>query len=860
MVILGEDNVWRDTLEGAADALTLAELAELLRKLRRRHARERGDTPLTYRELAAKTGWAHGVIGDYFAGKTLPPTDRFDILVRMLGASPAEQGALATARDRVEESRRRPRQDTSRTVLPRELPGDVPMFTGREVQLAELDLLLSRTDATMISAVSGTAGVGKTALAVRWAHRVKDRFPDGQLYVDLRGYGPGTPLRPIEVLVRFLVALGVPPAQITSDEDTAAAMYRSQLAGRRMLMLLDNANHPDQVRPLLPSSCGCLVLVTSRDQLAGLVAKDGASRLALDTFTPSETQQLLTRLLGSERAQREPEALTRLAALCGYLPLALRIAAANLIVEPGTTITEYAARLASNDRLSVLQTDGDPLTAVRVAFDHSYATLPADAQRLLRLLGLVPGPHVTARTAAAVANIPATQAAQLLDRLTGAYLVDEHTPGRYSFHDLLRAYAAHRAAISESAPDRRAALSRLHDYYLHGVDAAAGQLYPHVLRLPAPREATPPLIRFDDHGLASAWLDAERPNLVAAVVHAGEQGLTTAAWRLADALRGYLYLRMHTVDWIEVTQAGLAAAEADGDPQAQACAYANLATLHWAQGRHHEAISHYTTTLNLARRAGWVDGESAALGNLGNLSWALGRLDTAAEHYAQVLDLYRQTGQVASQATALGNLGLVYFGQGRLDLAAAHCRQALTLHRETGSRSGEARTLTHLGDVYLAMGHHHNALTALTDALTLLRQIGDRNTEGDTIRTLAALHRDTNHTRQALELAGTVVEIARDTGDRRLESGALTTLASIYHRLGRYQTAIEGHRQALDIARDIGNRYLETEALIGLAAAFDQAGDRDEAANLAATAATMARNGGYRLLETRARADLAHFS
>lgn len=785
-------------------------------------------------------------------------------LVEDLGLEPGRPlrdlhaAILAEDDDLAAPHRVEPRQ--AERVTPAQLPADIAAFTGRAEACAELDGLLPAGGSHLpLVVLTGIAGSGKTALAVHWAHRARRLFPDGQLYVDLRGYSAGTPLRPLEVLTRFLVALGVPPARVPSDVDDATAMFRSQLADRRVLVLLDNANHPDQVRPLLPNGPGCFVLATSRDHLAGLLARDGAVRLALDSLTPGEAQTLLTRLVGADRAGREPGALTRLAELCGYLPLALRIAAANLVVEPAETIAGHTDRLAA-DRLGTLRVADDQHAAVRIAFDHSYAALPEAARRLFRLLGLVPGPHFTTRTAAALANLPVTQAASLLDRLAAAHLLDEHTQGRYSFHDLLRDYAAGRAVTGESAPDRDAAIARLHEHYLHGVNAAAGRLYPHVLRLPEQPDTTRPAIRLDDHRQASAWLDAERPNLVAAVPHAADHGFTELAWRLADALRGYLYLRMHTEDWRRAALAGLAAARAGGDAAAQAAAHASLATLHWAQGRHQEAIDQFTDALSLARRAGWTEGGSAALGNLGNLNWALGRLEAAAEHYAMAIDLYRRTGQPAGEATALGNLGLVHLGQGRLDLAVTRCTEALALHRNAGSRSGEARTMTHLGETYLALHRHDEAIVVLTDALRLLRQIGDRNTEGDTLRALAAAHRDTGDTAKALDLAAAAVDLARDTGDRRLEAGTLTTRASIHDRLGHHPQAVDGHQQALRIAADIGNTYLQTEAMIGLATATSHTATRDETARLAGTALAAAEKGGYGLLRTRAEAVLAELT
>ncbi|HEX4705750.1 MAG TPA: helix-turn-helix domain-containing protein, partial [Pseudonocardiaceae bacterium] len=283
---------------------TLAELAQVLRELRRRHARRLHSAEPTYRELAAATGWSHGIIGEYLAGRVLPPTDRFDVLVRLLGATPAEQGVLATARDRVDEGRRR---GSLIAGVPRQLPLDVFGFTGRVGQLAELDALLERRSVALISAVAGTAGVGKTALAVRWAHRVADRFPDGQLYLDLRGYDPQRPVSPDEALAGFLRALGVDGMDIPGELAERAARYRTVLAGRRVLVVLDNASGPDQVRALLPGTPSCFTLVTSRDDLTGLVARDGARRIDLDTLSERDSTALLRTLLGP-RVDDDPAA------------------------------------------------------------------------------------------------------------------------------------------------------------------------------------------------------------------------------------------------------------------------------------------------------------------------------------------------------------------------------------------------------------------------------------------------------------------------------------------------------------------------------------------------------------------------
>jgi DNA-binding SARP family transcriptional activator/Tfp pilus assembly protein PilF len=705
-------------------------------------------------------------------------------------------------------------------TVPAQLPPTVAGFTGRQAHLRRLDDLLPQKETAapvlVVSAIAGTAGVGKTALAVHWAHQVRDRFPDGQLYVNLRGYAAGPPLRPIEALARFLQALGVPAEEIPVDEEDAAGLYRSLLAGKRTLVLLDNAHHPDQVRPLLPGSAGCLVLITSRDQLGGLVARDGAIQMSLEALTPPEAGSLLSHLLGDDRVRAEPAAVGELAALCGYLPLALRIAAANLNTRPQRTIADYARRLRAGDRLAALEVDGDRQAAVRAAFDLSYAAQPPDARRLFRLLGLVPGPDVTAPAAAALAGMSAEAAAQLLDKLATAHLIDEHTADRYAPHDLLRLYAAEQATAEDGIPGRRAALDRLYDHYLSTVDCVARLLYPEKLRLP-PDYVAQHAIGFAGEAEAMAWLEAERPNLVAAVHHTAEHGPHPVAWRLADALRGYFNLRMHAVDWRAVANAGLSAAAADGQPAAQAAAHLSLATLDWGQSRCQQAIDHYVQVLDLAAEGGWREGHIAAFGNLGNVYFELGQLAQAAEHYTQALAILAQDDWRAGRANGLGSLGEVYHALGRLDEARAALIEARSLHQEVGARGGEA----------------------------------------EAVRVLAAVHRDAGRHAEALDLAHAALELTRDIGDQRCEADTLITLAGVYHQLGRYQQAAGDYQRALDLARQIGSPYAEAEALTGLAAAHQHGGHPEQAVGHAEEAIAVARKAEHRAIEGRALTALA---
>jgi DNA-binding SARP family transcriptional activator len=821
------------------------------------------------------------------------------LLVEELGLEPgAELRELEQAI--ITGDRRLAGTGTAAPAPPAQLPSDVAAFTGRAEPLDQLDALAGRNGErparVVISAMAGAAGVGKTALAVHWAHRVRTRFPDGQLYVNLRGYAAGPPMRPIDALALFLRALGVPAERVPVDVEEAAAVYRSLLSDRRILVVLDNAASAAQVRPLLPGGAGCVVLVTSRDRLAGLVARDGAHLLSLDVLTPTESYTLLARTVGEDRVAAEPDAGRELARLCAHLPLALRIASAHLAARPGRRIAGYVAELAAGNRVAALTVEGDDQAAVQAAFDLSYATLAPGVRLLFRRLGLVPGPDVTVEAAAALAGTTVAEAAAGLDRLVAAHLVTESSgrldlrsaqnpgsessgrldlrsaqnpgsgawsgEGRFTFHDLLRQYAAERARAEDGEPACRAALDRLLHWYLRTVDAAAGLLYPEILRLPAADAgrsgatvADAPAT-FDDHAAALAWLDAERANLVAAAVHAADHGPRPVGWRLADALRGYFHLRMVTVDWLAVARAGLAAAEMDADGRGagagQAAARLSLGDLHWRLSRYPEAIEHYAAAATLAEAAAWPQGQAAVHGNLGNVYQQSGRLTQAAAEYRQALDIAEETGWARLEAANLDNLAAVHWELGRLAEAADYSVRALAIIRRAGSGFAEAVDLTNLGEVYHAQGRLDLAREQLDRALTLHREIGNRGGEAETLRLLAAVDRDSGRPAEALDLARAALALAREAGDRRYEADALNTVASIDAVRGRWAAAADGHREALALAREIGNRYPEAEALIGLAVAGRQLGRLDEARRHATEALLVARQVGYRILEGQA--------
>ncbi|MEV0676296.1 BTAD domain-containing putative transcriptional regulator [Actinosynnema sp. NPDC050436] len=797
-------------------------------------------------ELQALTGrhplrerlWGQLMLALYRSGRQAEALAAHQRLRDTLDARLGIEPSPAIRRLHVEILRSDHALDGPRTDVPRHLPAAVPSFTGRADALRELDRLAATAKqdrAGTTAVVTGTAGVGKTALAIHWADRARSDFPDGQLYADLRGFDVLPPRRPAEVLSRFLHALGVPPERVPPDQDAATALYRSTLADRRVLVVLDNAADPEQVRPLLPGGSGCLVVVTSRDRLAGLVARDGATRVPLDVLTPAESADLLTALLGARTAE-EPEAAAELARLCAHLPLALRITAAHFA--PGR-IADHVAQLRRGNRLTALHADRD--TAVRAAFDLSYAALPAPARGLFRLIAHVPGQDFTAEAVAAAADSPVPAVRAHLATLADAHLV-QHDGTRYTTHDLLRLYSRERAQAEDTADLGERARQRLYEWYTCHATAAAAVLYPDMARLPT---AAPPehAVTFENESQASAWLDAERATLVAAVQHAADRpALAHFAWRLADALRGYFWLRMATEDWLTVATTARRAAP-DTDPAAQASAELSLGNLHFLLADHAAATTHSTHALTLADRGGWPAGQASAHNNLGGVHRQSGRLARAAEHFAASLELDRRHGLVAGQMAALNNLAIVAWQLGRLADSTDYFTQALRLRRESRAPQGIALALGNIGELWHTRGEPDKALEHLTEALDIHREIGARVAEAGNLATIAAVHNDLGDTQRAYEHARTALMLARDTGERRAEAGALLALGDIHRRAGHAQDARDCHRRAATLARETDDDFLEAEALIG-------GGQPDRALEIA-------RRAGYRVVEGRALTALA---
>ncbi|MFG1871222.1 ATP-binding protein [Micromonospora arborensis] len=750
-----------------AEAQTLQELAGLLRQLRRREARQQGETLLTYRQLAVKTGWSRGIIGEYFAGNILPPPERFDALIRLLGATPAEQGVLATARDRIEERRRRPTRDhatsgragvraragglrtgtqSARFPVPRQLPPALPGFVGRTAQLAQLDaecagpgLPGDDSVATVtVLTLSGTAGVGKTTLAVHWAHRVADRFPDGQLYVDLRGFdSTGTVVTAVEAVRGFLEALEVPPERIPTHLPAQVGLYRSLLAGRRMLVLLDNARDVDQVRPLLVGSPSCLVLVTSRNRLVGLIAAEGARPIGVDLLSTAEAWQLLARRLGAQRLAAEPRAADEIIERCARLPLALAVLAARGAANPAFPLATLAAELRVAPRPLDSFDGGDAATDVQAVFSWSYRSLTPTAARLFRLFGCHPGPDIGVAAAASLAGLPRDQVPRLLAELAHAHLVTEHAPGRFGAHDLLRAYAAEQAEHLDAAEARRAAIRRGLDHYLHTGHAAALLLQPGrdpvTLAVPAPGVVPEEIT---DHAQALAWFTVEYPVLLAAVTHARRTGFDGHAWQLAWTLVDFLQRRGRWSDLAVAQRTALAGAQQAGDRRGQANAHRDLARVLSRLGRVNEAARNYRQALMIFAALGDHTGQARTHRAFGAMLDGLGRYAEALDHNERALALYQAAGHLAGEASARNAVGWAHAQLGQYEPGLAHCGRALALLRTTGDRHGEANTWDSLGFIHARLSDHREAIRCYERALELYRQISERYDEADTLSRL----------------------------------------------------------------------------------------------------------------------------
>jgi tetratricopeptide (TPR) repeat protein len=727
-------------------------------------------------------------------------------------------------------------------VVPRQLPAAVADFTGRAAELAELTRLVDeaaeRPGTVVISVIGGTAGVGKTALAVHWAHQAAERFPDGQLYVNLRGYDPGQQLPPADALAAFLYGLGVPGQEIPPEAEQRAARYRSLLAGKRMLVVLDNAGSADQVRPLLPGTPACTVVVTSRDTLAGLVAGEGAVRLDLDVLALEQAVALLRTLIGA-RVDAEPEAAAELVGQCCRLPLALRVAAELAASRPTAPLAGLAGELADlRTRLDRLSTGGDLRTELRAVFSWSYRHLDAGAAAAFRLAGLHPGADFEAYAVAALTGSSLEDARRALGVLSRAHLLQRAGSTRYLMHDLLRAYARFLAAADdgkdgedgedgEDGQDgQREALTRLFDHYLHAASAAMDTVYPaerHRRPRIAPPGAAEPALT--DPAAARAWLDGERSNLVAVTVHTSERGWPGHAARLAVTLFRYLDYGGYYPEASIIAGHGLSAARRTGDADAELATLNALGLAHLKQGRFSEAATYFQQTLTRGRDAANRRHEAFALINLGIASFLEGSYRQAIGHLQQALALCRETGDPVGEAIVLHNLSIIDWRQGRYQQATGHCRQAVTLCRQTGDRDTEVHVLVSLGVVDLRLGRCRQATDHLQRALALSREDGHRDGEAEALTTLGDVASRLGRHHEAIGRHRKALALLREIGDQNREAEALNSLGESLLAAGQSVDVCAQHAFALGLATQVGNKYEQARAHYGLARGHHATGE-----------------------------------
>ena len=752
----------RDARPGEGDEVSGAPFGTALRQVRARRQ-------ISLSALSQLVHYSKGYLSRVETGHRLPTAE----LARRCDEALSADGALADLVPATAPTRR------AAGPRPAQLPYAVAGFTGRAAALGELATVISGPPAAPVVVITGAPGIGKTALAVHVAHRVAARFPDGQLYVNLRGFDPSEPpVTPGAAVRRFLDALQAPAARIPADPDGQAALYRSLLAGRRLLVVADNARDAAQVRPLLPGTPGCLVLVTSRSQLTSLTTTDGAWPLRLDVLTPAEARQLLAARIGASRVAAEPDAVTEIIAACGRLPLALAIVAARAAAHPGFRLRGLAAELRDGE-LDALAGD-DLLSDVQVVFSWSYRVLAPGAARLFRLMGLQPGADIAAPAAASLAGLPWHEIRPWLAELTAAHMIAEHVPGRYAFHDLLRAYAVRQASISESSDQRHAAIGRLVAHYTHTASTADRLLdrsRDPIALAPLGPGVTPE--EFPGYRQALAWFIREHATLLAVVDAAAAAGFDTVAWQLGWALWPFLSRGGHWQDQVAVGRTALAAAQRLADPQAQARAHRLLGTAYVELRCWDDASTQLRQALELCGQAGDPVGQGRAQHGLAIACGRQGQYPQALDHARQALELYRAAGHRRGQARALNSAGWSHAQLGDYQQALIACEQALSLHAELGDQHGLANTWDSLGCARHRLGQYDQATACYQRAIGIYRDLGDSYYEADSLIHLGDTSQasgDPGAAREAWQLAlPTLDELTHpDAAQVRAKLAALT--------------------------------------------------------------------------------------
>jgi DNA-binding SARP family transcriptional activator len=706
-----------------------------------------------------------------------------------------------------------------------DLPADIADLTGRDQEinhlLAQLPDDLSTSGPPSVLMIDGMAGVGKTTLAVHLAHRLTERCPDGQIFLDLRGHTPGhEPVRPPAALASLLAAVGVGGDQIPESVDERAALWRAKVVDRRMLLVLDNAATAAQVRPLLPGRGSSVVLVTSRRRLMSL---DAARALSLDVLSPADAMALLGEIVGMRRLAAEPDAASEVLRFCGHLPLAIRIVGARLAARPVWTLEYLAERLRDQrHRLAELAVEDHSVAA---AFGVSYQQLPNELRHLFRVLGSHPGHDFDVHLAAAIAGIDTASAERGLEDLLDMHLLAQPAMGRYRFHDLLRDHARQAAEQADARQDQQAAIGRMLDYYLFMAERSSALIAPGRRRF-ATRIAHPPAgaPMLADQADALAWYERERPNLVAVTHFASTNGWPTHAWQIPLLLWDFFLLRGHLQDWLVTTHAALSVIDAATDPQALPETMKSLAGAYFHTGKYDKALDLTQRALDEYLTNGDLDGQAATLGNLGVLRSCAGRYGEAVRHHRQALELYQRAkaargveGRLQGEGANLLHLGNALVKLGRYDEAIRCHRSAVDIYQQLGDRRGEGAATVYLALAYQRSGRYATALLHHRRALRFSQDAGDRSGTAVTLNHLAVLHRHRGDLTQALDLHRRSLDLIREIGERSSEAEILNDYATTLFEAGERGAANAHYLQALRLSTRALNRYEQARAHDGLA-------------------------------------------
>jgi tetratricopeptide (TPR) repeat protein/transcriptional regulator with XRE-family HTH domain len=773
-----------------------------LRELRRR-------ARLTQQELADAAGLSLRTVSDLERGvAATPQKETVRLLADALHLLGPERAQFETA------GRGRPLTSVSQPAAAaaiRSLPRDIASYTGRRQELEQLAAsAMTAGGVVSIQAIGGMAGVGKTAFAVHAAHRLADRFPGGQVFLPLHGHTPGQqPVDPADALASLLLTVGVLPAQIPPGLEERSALWRDRVAGKPLLIVLDDAASSEQVRPLLPGAGGNLVLVTSRRHLSAL---DDATAVSLDVLWPGEAAALFVRLAARAALSPGDAAVMEIARLCGFLPLAIGMVARQLRHHPAWTAAGRAAELASaRDRLQLMETEN---LSVAAAFDLSYAILSEDQQRLFRRLGLHPGTDVDDYAAAALDGIGLTAARRGLEDLYDQYLLTEPTQGRYRLHDLIREHARALADRLDTGDDRDAATGRLLDYYERTAAVANVRIFRRTRPGPAADGAGPaPIPALADMQQALAWARAERSSLLACLDHAAAAGQHARVIALTAGISGLLQQDGWWTDAVARHTAAVQAAQHLGDRLGQANALSDLGEVRRMTGDYPAAAQAQEEALSIYRELGERLGQAHALHHLGAVRSVTDDFPAAVGALEEALSIYRELGDGLGQAKALSPLGGVRRLTGDYPAAVRALEEALSISRDLGDRLGEAHALNDLGITRYLMGEHQAALQAQEEALGIYRDLGYRLGQANALLWLGNVRRLTGDVPAAERAQEEALGIYRDLGERLGQANVLTDLGGVRRLTGDYPAAAQDLDEALGLFRDIGSRGGEAMAL-----------------------------------------------